>query len=45
LFLDVNILDSTGREPYLGDVLVQGMSYIASQFSLNPMKLSLFVSC
>ena len=45
LFLGVNILDSTGREPYLGDVLVQGMSYIASQFSLNPMKLSLFVSC
>ncbi|KAM3077809.1 hypothetical protein ACMFMG_007131 [Clarireedia jacksonii] len=24
LFLDVNILDSTGRDPYLGDVLVSG---------------------
>ncbi|KAH8695457.1 5-carboxymethyl-2-hydroxymuconate isomerase [Talaromyces proteolyticus] len=24
LFLDVNILDSTGREPYTGDVLVKG---------------------
>lgn len=24
LFLDVNILDSTGREPYHGDVLIQG---------------------
>ena len=26
LFLNVNILDSTGREPYLGDVLVEGQS-------------------
>lgn len=24
LFLDVNILDSTGREPYHGDVLIEG---------------------
>ncbi|EPQ51840.1 amidohydrolase [Gloeophyllum trabeum ATCC 11539] len=24
LFLDVNILDSTGREPYMGDVLIEG---------------------
>ena len=24
LFLDVNILDSTGREPYRGDVLIEG---------------------
>jgi hypothetical protein len=24
LFLDVNILDSTGRDPYRGDVLVEG---------------------
>lgn len=24
LFLNVNILDSTGREPYIGDVLVEG---------------------
>ncbi|THX95447.1 hypothetical protein D6D03_09230 [Aureobasidium pullulans] len=24
LFLDVNILDSTGREPYSGDVLIEG---------------------
>ncbi|KAI4826368.1 hypothetical protein E4T45_10332, partial [Aureobasidium sp. EXF-8846] len=26
LFLNVNILDSTGREPYLGDVLIQGQT-------------------
>lgn len=25
LFLDVNILDSTGNEPYSGDVLIEGM--------------------
>lgn len=24
LFLDVNILDSTGRDPYQGDVLIEG---------------------
>jgi hypothetical protein len=24
LFLNVNILDSTGKEPYLGDVLIEG---------------------
>jgi hypothetical protein len=24
LFLDVNILDSSGREPYRGDVLIEG---------------------
>lgn len=24
LFLDVNILDSTGRDPYRGDVLIEG---------------------
>lgn len=24
LFLDVNILDSTGREPFRGDVLIKG---------------------
>lgn len=24
LFLDVNILDSTGAEPYKGDVLIEG---------------------
>ena len=24
LFLDVNILDSTGRKPYRGDVLIEG---------------------
>jgi hypothetical protein len=29
LFLDVNILDSTGREPYLGDVLIEGIFHIA----------------
>lgn len=26
LFLDVNILDSTGRRPYRGDVLIEGLS-------------------
>jgi hypothetical protein len=26
LFLNVNILDSTGREPYLGDVLIEGQT-------------------
>jgi hypothetical protein len=26
LFSDVNILDSTGREPYRGDVLIEGGS-------------------
>lgn len=25
LFLDVNILDSTGRPPYRGDVFIEGM--------------------
>ncbi|KAI8627346.1 hypothetical protein F5Y19DRAFT_486943 [Xylariaceae sp. FL1651] len=25
LFLDVNIIDSTGRDPYKGDVLIEGM--------------------
>ena len=25
LFQDVNILDSTGREPYRGDVFIQGI--------------------
>jgi hypothetical protein len=25
LFTDVNILDSTGREPFRGDVLIEGM--------------------
>lgn len=29
LFLDVNILDSTGRLPYHGDVLVEGKRYTA----------------
>ncbi|OKL60734.1 hypothetical protein UA08_04375 [Talaromyces atroroseus] len=29
LFLDVNILDSTGREPYRGDVLIQGERIVA----------------
>jgi hypothetical protein len=28
LFLDVNILDSTGREPYRGDVLIEGISLL-----------------
>ena len=30
LFLDVNILDSTGKEPYNGDVLIEGICYIQS---------------
>ncbi|KAK5170673.1 uncharacterized protein LTR77_005263 [Saxophila tyrrhenica] len=29
LFLDVNILDSTGAEPYPGDVLVEGEKFVA----------------
>lgn len=29
LFVGVNILDSTGREPYLGDVLIEGKSLCA----------------
>ena len=28
LFQDVNILDSTGSEPYRGDVFIQGISHI-----------------
>ena len=32
LFLDVNILDSTGRPPYSGDVLIEGtLSYIQTE--------------
>lgn len=27
LFLDVNILDSTGAEPYKGDVLIEGTQF------------------
>jgi hypothetical protein len=26
LFLNVKILDSTGKDPYLGDVLIEGIS-------------------
>lgn len=33
LFLNVKILDSTGREPYLGDVLIEGQKH-----TLNPVK-------
>lgn len=29
LFLDVNILDSTGAEPYTGDVLIEGKQFLA----------------
>jgi hypothetical protein len=32
LFLDVNILDSTGRDPYRGDVFIQG-SYKTDQLN------------
>lgn len=28
LFTDVNILDSTGNEPYRGDVLIKGMKSV-----------------
>jgi hypothetical protein len=36
LFLNVNILDSTGREPYLGDVLIQGQRHASrSSKSIN----------
>lgn len=28
LFLDVNILDSTGAEPYRGDVLIEGKQFL-----------------
>lgn len=28
LFTDVNILDSTGNEPYRGDVLIRGMQSV-----------------
>lgn len=28
LFLDVNILDSTGREPFRGDVLIEGSFHL-----------------
>jgi hypothetical protein len=29
LLLDVNILDSTGMEPYLGDVFIEGMYFLS----------------
>lgn len=28
LFTDVNILDSSGRKPYRGDVLIEGLTYL-----------------
>lgn len=41
LLLDVNILDSTGRPPYRGDVFVQGMclclAHSLKHFSLTPL--------
>lgn len=35
LFLNVNILDSTGREPFEGDVLIEGQSSDRTQFMLS----------
>ncbi|KAI4827992.1 hypothetical protein E4T45_10331, partial [Aureobasidium sp. EXF-8846] len=40
LFLNVNILDSTGREPYLGDVLIQGQTITDVETVPNVEKLS-----
>lgn len=34
LFLNVKILDSTGREPYKGDVLIQGLTSSLSALDL-----------
>ena len=39
-FLDVNILDSTGTEPYRGDVLVQGQRIVSVGKKLQPTELS-----
>lgn len=39
LFLDVSILDSTGRAPYRGDVLIEGM-YGPVYLSLGSIKLN-----
>lgn len=36
LFLDVNILDSTGAEPYKGDVLIEGRQFLRRIRLLNP---------
>lgn len=33
LFLNVNILDSTGKKPYLGDLLIEGQEH-----TLDPVK-------
>jgi imidazolonepropionase-like amidohydrolase len=40
LFLDVNILDSTGREPYRGDVLIEGerISYVGDVPDVETLK-------
>jgi hypothetical protein len=35
LFLDVNILDSTGKEPYRGDVYIEGMLTPLPKYSLE----------
>jgi hypothetical protein len=39
LFLGVNIIDSTGREPYSGDVLIEGMLFIARARSESRLRL------
>jgi imidazolonepropionase-like amidohydrolase len=40
LFLDVNILDSTGREPYHGDVLIEGekISHVGTVPNVDQLK-------
>ena len=38
LFLDVNILDATGRLPYQGDVLIKGMDISRNGQRANPVQ-------
>lgn len=37
LFLDVNILDSTGNKPYRGDVLVEGQTQSSHYINGKPL--------
>jgi hypothetical protein len=43
LFLDVNVLDSTGREPYRGDVLIEGEKLLKQIGSCPPRKIANFM--
>ena len=44
LFLNVNILDSTGKDPYLGDALIEGVSLFSSTFLVEfPFQLYTFI--